>query len=130
MILVIMEMTTLPAKRKEFLQTVHALINAIRKEEGCIRCNACQDIEDENTFCIVEGWETQTELDNYLQSDLFEVLLGTKNFLSPPCKINLNSVSSTNEIEAVIKAGGGIRRSECQQISIINNVGKIIERRK
>ena len=130
MIRVIMEMTTLPAKRKEFLQTVHALIQAIRKEEGCIRCSACQDIEDENTFCIVEGWETQTELDNYLQSDLFEVLLGTKKFLSPPCKINLNTVSSTNEIEVVIKAGGRIRRSECQKISIINNVGKIIDRRK
>ncbi len=106
MILVTMEMTVLPAKRKEFLQTARALIQSIRKEKGCIKCSACQDIEDENTFCMIQGWETQKELDRYLQSDLFEVLLGTKNFLSEPCEINFNTVSSTTGIETVKKARG------------------------
>ena len=108
MILVIMKMTALPAKRKEFLQTVRALIQSIRKERGCIKCSACQDIEDENTICMIEGWETQKELDSYLRSDLFEVLLGTKIFLSEPCEINFNTVSSTTETEAVKKARGKI----------------------
>ena len=106
MILVIMAMTVLPAKRKEFLQTVHALIQSIRKEKGCIKCSACLDIEDENTFCMIQGWETQKELDRYLQSDLFEVLLGTKNFLSKLWEINFTTVSSTTGIEAVKKARG------------------------
>jgi quinol monooxygenase YgiN len=101
MILAIIEMTVLPAKRKELLQTVHALIQSIRKEKGCIKCSACQDVEDENTICMIEGWETQKELDRYLQSDLFDVLLGTKNFLSEPWEINFNTVSSTIGIEAV-----------------------------
>ena len=69
MILVIMEMTTLPAKRKEFLQTVQALIQSIRKEKGCLKCAACQDIENENAFCMIQGWQTQKELDRYLRSD-------------------------------------------------------------
>jgi len=106
MILVIMEMTVLPAKSKEFLQTVRALIQSIRKEKGCIKCSACLDVEDENTFCMIQGWETQKELDHYLQSDLFEVLLGTKNFLSEPCKKKFYTVSSTTGIEAVKKARG------------------------
>jgi quinol monooxygenase YgiN len=100
MILVIMEMTTLTAKRKEFFQTVQALIKSIRKEKGCIKCSACQDVENENTFCMIQGWETQKELDRYLQSDLFEVLLGTKNFLREPWEINFNTVLSTAGIEA------------------------------
>ena len=108
MILVIMEMTVLPAKRKEFSQTVHALIRAIRKEKGCIKCSACKDIEDEKAFCMIQGWETQKELDRYLLSDLFEVLLGTKNFLSEPCEIKFHTVSSTTGIEAVKKARGKI----------------------
>ena len=108
MILVIMEMTVLPAKRKEFLQTVRALIQSIRKEKGCIKCSACLDIEDENTFCMIQGWETQKELDSYLRSDLFEVLLGTKKFLSKPWEINFNTVSSTAGIEALKKARGKI----------------------
>ena len=108
MILVIMEMTVLPAKREEFLQTVHALVQSIRKEKGCIKCSACREIEDENTFCMIEGWESQEELDCYLRSDLFEVLLGTKNFLSKPWEINFSTVSSTTVIEAVKKARGKI----------------------
>ena len=106
MILAIIEMTVLPAKRKELLQTVHALVQSIRKEKGCIKCSACLDIEDENTICMIEGWETQKELENYLRSDLFEVLLGTKNFLSEPWEISFNTVSSTAGIEAVKKARG------------------------
>ena len=46
MILVIMKITTLPAKRKELLQTVQALIQLIRKEKGCTDCSACQDVDD------------------------------------------------------------------------------------
>ena len=99
MILVIMKMTTLPSKRREFLQTVHALIETIRKEKGCIECSACQDVENENTFCMIQGWETQKEIDHYLRSDLFEVLLGTKNFLSEPWEINITTVLSTNGVE-------------------------------
>ena len=106
MILAIIEMTVLPAKRKEFLQTIHGLVQSFRKEKGCIKCSAYHDIEDENTICMIEGWETQKELDSYLQSDLFEVLLGTKNFLSGPWEINFNTVSSTTRFETVKKARG------------------------
>jgi quinol monooxygenase YgiN len=75
-------MTALPAKRKEFLQTVQALIHKILKEMNCTKCSVCQDVEDENSFCIIQKWENQKALNRYLQSDLFEVLLGTKNLIS------------------------------------------------
>lgn len=101
MILVIIKMTALPAKRKEFLQTVQALIQSIRKLKGCLNCYACQDVEDENSFFMIQGWKTQKELNSYLQSNLFEILLGTKNLMSEPWEINLNTVSSLDEIEAI-----------------------------
>ena len=94
MILVIMKMTVLPSKRREFLQTVQALVQLIRKEKGCKDCLACQDVEDENTFCLNQFWDSQEELDSYLQSDLFEVLIGTKNFLSEPWEFNIIMVKS------------------------------------
>jgi quinol monooxygenase YgiN len=80
----------------------------LKKEKGCIKCSACQDIENENAFCMIQGWETQKDLDSYLRSDLFEVLLGTKKFLSKPWEINFNTVSSTTEFEAVKKERGKI----------------------
>ena len=100
MILAIIEMNARPAKRKELLQTLHALIQELRKEKGCIKCSACQDIETENFFRIIEEWETKQHLDNHLRSELFTVLLGTKNLMSEPLAIKFNAVSSTTGIEA------------------------------
>ena len=111
MILVIIKMTALPAKRKESLQTVQALIQSIRKLRGCVNCAACQDVEDENSFCLIQEWENQKALNKYLQSDLFDVLLGIKNFLSDDLEINFNTVSSTTGIDAIKKRVKGQSKS-------------------
>lgn len=101
MILAIIEMNTRPAKRKEFLQTLHALIPQMRMEKGCTKCSVCQDIENENIFSLIEKWKTQLDLDNHLRSDIFTVLLGAKNLLSESLEIKFFSVSSTAGMEAV-----------------------------
>ena len=106
MILVIIKMTALPTKRKEVFQTVQALIQSIRRVKGCTDCSACQDVENENSFCMIQGWENKRALNKYLQSDLFDVLLGTKNLMSEPWEISSNTVSSTAGIEALINARG------------------------
>ena len=106
MILVTIKMTALPAKRKELLQTIQALIQSIRRVKGCTNCSACQDVKDKNTFYLVEKWKTQSDLDNHLRSNLFDVLLGTKNLMSNPWGIEFNTVSSLKGIEAVKRARG------------------------
>ena len=40
---------------------------------------------------MIEEWKTQPVLDSHLRSDLVEVLLGTKNFLSKPYEIYFNT---------------------------------------
>ena len=94
-------MNVLPEKRKELLQTVHPLIGLIREEKGCISCRLFKDDEDENSFALVEEWETQEDLDNHLRSDRFGVLLGAKSLLSKPFEFKLNGVSYTSGMEAV-----------------------------
>jgi quinol monooxygenase YgiN len=54
MTIVIIKMTALPAKRKELLQTVQALIQSIRKLRGCLNYSAWQDIENENPLNRIE----------------------------------------------------------------------------
>ena len=109
MILAIIEMNARPAKRKELLQTLHALIQELRKEKGCIKCSACQNIETENSFRLIEEWETKQHIDNHLRSELFTVLLGTKNLMSEPLEIKFNEVSSTIGMEMVKSARGKTR---------------------
>ena len=111
MILAIIEMNARPAKRKELLQTLHAIIPKIRNEKGCMKCSACQDIENENIFRLIEEWETQHDLDNHLHSELFTVLLGAKNLMSEPLEIKFNMVSSTAGLEVVEAARGKIHES-------------------
>jgi quinol monooxygenase YgiN len=65
MILAIIEMKARPAKRKELLQTLHAIIQQIRNEKGCTKCSACQDIENENIFSLIEEWTTPQDIDNH-----------------------------------------------------------------
>jgi quinol monooxygenase YgiN len=99
-------MSVISEKRKELLQTVHPLIALIREEKGCISCRLFKDDEDENSFALVEEWETQEGLDNYLRSDRFGVLLGAKSLLREPHEIKINTVSYSAGIEAVNAARG------------------------
>jgi len=107
MILGTMKFAVLPAKHSEFLQTVQALAQSIRQKKGCFQCFACRDVENENIFHMIQWWETQESLHAYLQSDLFEVLLGTKNFMTDPWEIYFNLVSSTIGAETVKNARKG-----------------------
>jgi quinol monooxygenase YgiN len=106
MILAIIEMNARPAKRKELLQTLHAIIQQIRNEKGLTKCSACQDIENKNIFSLIEEWTMQQDLDNHLRSELFTVLLGAKNIMSEPLDIKFNAVSSTTGMEALNVARG------------------------
>jgi len=101
MIIVTMEMTVLPEKQKELLQTLQAISASTRRLKGCMNSNVFKDMENENVLSLVEKWETQEDLDNHLNSDEFSALLGTDNLLSKPFEFKLNGISYTAGMEAV-----------------------------
>jgi len=101
MIIVSMEMTVLPEKQKELLQTLQAISASTRKFKGCMNSNVFQDMENENVLSLVEKWETQEDLDNHLRSGEFSALLGTDNLLSKPFEFKINGISYTAGMEAV-----------------------------
>jgi quinol monooxygenase YgiN len=90
---VIIKMTALPEKCLELKQTILALIEPTRKEKGCLRCDVFEDIENENSFCLVEYWESRKDLDDHQRSDRFAVLMGTRSLLSTEPEIMINEVS-------------------------------------
>ena len=101
MIIVTMEMTVLPEKQKELLQTLQAISASTRKLKGCISSHIFQDMENKSTLSLIQKWETHEDLDNHLRSDEFSALLGTDNLLSKPFEFKLNGVSYTAGMEAV-----------------------------
>jgi len=92
MVLLIVRMEVLSEKRLELSQTISSLIGFIRKEEGCLRCNFCQNLENENEFYLLEEWDTQESLKNHLKSDRFKVLRGAMVLLKESYEMMMNIV--------------------------------------
>ena len=94
MILVIIRMKVLPEKRMELSQAIASLIGPIRTEKGCLRCDFCRSMEDENELHIFEEWNTRESLNSHLKSDRFRVLRGAMNLLREPCEMVSHTVAA------------------------------------
>lgn len=68
--------TVQPEKRTEFFQTVGRLLAPIKSARGCRTFDFYLDASDENSTLLVSEWETETDLNNYLESNDFAVLRG------------------------------------------------------
>jgi quinol monooxygenase YgiN len=88
-------------KRKELSQTIVSLIDSLRKEEGCRRCDFFQSMEDENALSIFEEWDTRENLNSHLKSERFRVLRGAMNLLREPCEMMVHTVQA------------GIKKQKC-----------------
>jgi quinol monooxygenase YgiN len=101
MIILKIAVSALPEKQKEVTQTLLSMIEPTAKEKGCLKYEAFSDIEDKNAFSLLEMWESREDLETHLGSDRFGVLLGTKSLLSEPLKIQIYTVSHSEEMEVV-----------------------------
>jgi quinol monooxygenase YgiN len=68
--------TVQPEKRTEFFQTVGRLLAPIKSARGCRTFDFYLDASDENSTLLVSEWETERDLNNYLESNDFAVLRG------------------------------------------------------
>ena len=94
MILVIIRMKVIAEKRKELSQTISLLIEALRTEKGCDRCDFYRSVEDENKLCILEEWDTRRNLNSHLKSERFRVLRGAMNLLQEPYEMVFHTVAA------------------------------------
>lgn len=99
--LVRITMNVLPEKQKELVQTILSMNKALKNKAGCMSCALFCNIEDKNYLTLFEDWKTRKDLDHYLKSEMFGVLLGTKSLLIKPLEIQIFTVSDSEGIEAV-----------------------------
>ncbi|MBN1829900.1 MAG: antibiotic biosynthesis monooxygenase [Deltaproteobacteria bacterium] len=85
-------MKVLSEKRMELSQTIALLAGSINMEKGCIRCDFCQNVKDENRLFLLEEWDTQENLKTHLKSEHFKVLRGAMNLLREPNEIMFYTV--------------------------------------
>jgi quinol monooxygenase YgiN len=94
-------MKVLPEKQLEVTQTLLSMIEPTGKEAGCLSYAVFCDIEDRNSFVLLQEWKTREDLDRHIRSHRFGVLLGTKTLLGKPPKIQIHTVSQSEGMEAI-----------------------------
>jgi len=87
-------------KRIEILQTIKGIKDQLGRNTRCKQVKIYQDIDDENTFVVVEDWPTEHDLDEYLSSRLFKVLLGITPFLKDQLEIKLFTEMKKNSLSS------------------------------
>lgn len=106
MIVVRITMHVIPEKQKELVQTILSMIEPMEKETGCISYALFCNMEDKCLLNLLQEWRTRRALDQYLGSDMFGVLLGTKSLLIEPHGINIYTIHQSEGMEAVYDARG------------------------
>ncbi|XOV93912.1 MAG: putative quinol monooxygenase [Bacteroidota bacterium] len=71
MITRIVRMSFQPEKVSEFLTIFSQSMSQIRGFEGCHHLNLHQDMSQNNVFYTVSHWETESHLEAYRESELF-----------------------------------------------------------
>ena len=88
-----------PYKADEFDKTMHAFSRRIRKQKGCLGFSVFRDYEKENTYSLVEEWQTRLVMKKHFQTQDFEVLIGAARILGETFAMKIAEVSKTGGFE-------------------------------
>ena len=81
-----------PGKREEFLQAIRYLSAGREKHQGLRKSTLYQEMDDEAGFSLIYEWETHEDLDFYLDTEEFRVLLGALKVLGEKSEIKYSRV--------------------------------------
>ena len=108
-ILSTVRMIVQPERRQDLLETMRGMLEPARVERGCLSYRLYEDVEDRNTFALVEEWETQKDLESHIRTENQQRLLTLMDLLSEQPELRFNTVSNTagmDLIENVLKRDG------------------------
>lgn len=74
--------TVKPEKRTELVQTIGRLLGPIKNVKGCRTIRFYLDAADENSSLLLSEWESESDLDRYVNSNDFAILRGAIMVLS------------------------------------------------
>jgi quinol monooxygenase YgiN len=82
------QVNVIPQKEKEFLQAVEYLSQDAKCIQGLKSIHLHKDIQKPTSFRLIEEWESEAHLNNYLNGEDFKVILGAIQTLCRSSEIN------------------------------------------
>jgi quinol monooxygenase YgiN len=90
-----------PERRGDLLETMRGMLEPARVERGCLNYCLYEDVEDRNTFVLVEEWETQQDLESHIRTENQQRLLALMDLLSEQPELRFNTVSHTAGMDLI-----------------------------
>jgi quinol monooxygenase YgiN len=90
-----------PRHRTRVLQSLVRILGPTRVLPGCVSCQLCSDVEEENALVFFEEWQTQEELEARLREDSLRVVLAALDYAIDPPEIRFVTTSETKGIEFI-----------------------------
>jgi quinol monooxygenase YgiN len=103
MILSTLRMIVRPERRSGLLETIRGMLEPTRVERGCLSYRLYQDVENKNTFVLLEEWATQEDLEKHISKDNQRQLLTLMDLLSEQPELRFNTVSHTAGMDLIEK---------------------------
>lgn len=88
-------------KRDAALELMESLIGPMHLVPGCIGCRLYHDLENENGLAIVQEFESETALHNFIRSNEYPKILALMDLSSDPPEVLFDQISETEGIELV-----------------------------
>ena len=101
MIFVTLKMIVRPERRSDLLETMRGMLEPVRVERGCLSYCLYADVEDRNTFILVEEWATQKDLESHIRTDNHRRILELMDLLSEQPELRFNTVSHTAGMDLI-----------------------------
>lgn len=75
MISIVAKFTVNAGEEEKFLALAEELIKASQAEAGCIEYGLHEDVNKENTYCMLEKWKNQAAIDAHNSSTHFTTIV-------------------------------------------------------
>jgi quinol monooxygenase YgiN len=100
-ILSTLRMSVRPEKRSGLLETMRGLLEPVRVERGCLSYRLYEDVEDRNSFILLEEWESQKDLESHIRTDNQRLLLSLMDLMSEQPELRFNTVTHTAGLDLI-----------------------------
>jgi quinol monooxygenase YgiN len=106
MVISTLRIVTTPQSRAKVVRTLTAQFGPTRLQQGCLRCDLYQDVENPEAITLVEEWQSQADLDIRLRSEDYRAVLAAIELAQEQPVIHFDTVTRRAGLEIVESARG------------------------
>lgn len=85
----------------EGVRLLHYILGPLQFQPGCLACQACRELDNENVLILRQEWASQADLDRYIRSDEFRKILALMELASKPPELRFDTILNSMGLEYV-----------------------------